>query len=347
MSDASKGNAKAVAVRVKSQTGGKVGGSKKHMLREMPIPKYIDQDRMHLNSVIVKPKAAAELRAICNDRRKKRETKRALKSNSAIGFEGIITFGKEAQGDFDKLTVEEQNAAYQEIAEAIAERVNSTVTGLVAHRDETAPHAHFQMPGFDLDGHPLNNTIKRGVTSEFQTIAAKVIKRHVATIERGRGKYERLKAGAEWSEVVNKSVRKLHVELPAEISELEIVRDELLAKIEKNERLALRAAERAAESEKAAKRVSDYERRERDARGALERVEADLESKRLAAVQIIDKAESQISEGKAAFKALSEAVKAVVPVEYQAAVREKYREGTGVKPVLPASQKNTDSGLKM
>jgi hypothetical protein len=199
------------------------------------------------------------------------------------------------------------------------------------------------MPGFDLDGHPLNNTIKRGVTSEFQTIAAKVIKNHVATIERGRGKYERLKAGAEWSEVVNRSVRKLHVDLPEEIAELEILRDELLAKIEKNERLALRAAEKAAESEKAAKLTETYENRVEAAKTALQGLEAEIERKELAAVQIIDKAEAKIAKAEASFNLLSESIKAVVPDEYVAAIREKYREGKEGKPVSVPSQNNTDS----
>lgn len=376
MSDSSSGNAKAVSVRVASQSGGQVGGGKKHMLRKKPIPKYIDQDRMHLNSIIEEPLQASDLREICKERRKQREGIRALKSNATIGFEGIITFGTEAQSDFEKLSVEDQDKAYREIAEAIAERVNSTVTGLVAHRDETAPHAHFQMPGFDLDGKPLSQTIKRGVTSEFQTIAAKVIKRHVETIERGRGKYERLAAGAEWSDVVNKSVRQLHEELPADIAKLEAERDELLAKIEKNERLAARSAEKASKSEAAAKRATTYENRAEAARTALQRLEGrigdldtkkrevaatearlgalerrsdeltnEIHSKEAEAVEIVDKAKAKVAMHEAAFKALSEAVKAIVPAGFEAAIREKYRELMGIKPASEKVPKHdSDSG---
>lgn len=369
MSDSSSGNPRAVSVRVRSQTGGKAGGSKKHMLREKPIPKYIDQDRMYLNSVIEEPLRAADLRKICKERRKHRTGIRALKSNAAIGFEGIITFGSEAQSDFEALTIEEQNKAYKEIADAIAGRVNSTVSGLVAHRDETAPHAHFQMPGFDLNGKPLSQTIKRGVTSEFQTIAAKVIKRHVQTIERGRGKYERLAAGAEWSDVVNKSVHQLHHELPADIAKLEAERDELLAKIEKNERLAARSAEKAAKSEAAAKRTVTYERRAEAAKTALQGLEGriggleakkrelattetrvaalerrsdkltgDIQSKEAEAVEIIDKAKAKVAMHEAAFKALSEAVKAIVPASIQDTIRAKYRELMGEKPPTSTNQ---------
>ena len=232
------------------------------------------------------------------------------------------------------------------------------------------------MPGFDLDGKPLSQTIKRGVTSEFQTIAAKVIKRHVGTIERGRGKYERLAAGAEWSDVVNKSVRQLHEELPADIAKLEAERDELLAKIEKNERLAARSAEKASKSEAAAKRSATYENRAEAAKAALQRLEGrigdldtkkqevastearlaalerrsdeltdEIHSKEAQAVEIIDKAKAKVAMHEAAFKALSEAVKAIVPASFEAAIREKYRELMGVKPASKKAPKpDNDSG---
>lgn len=363
MLENAEGNAKAISVRVKSLTGGKVGGSNKHTLRENPIPKYVDQDRMHLNSVIQKPLRATDLRELCKERRLQRPGIRALKKNASIAFEGIITFGKKAQFDFEQLSVDDQNKAYVEIAEAIAARVNTTVSGVVAHRDETAPHAHFQMPGFDLDGKPLSQSIKRNVTSEFQTIAANVIKRHVRTIERGRSKYERLANGADWSDVVNKSVRKLHHELPEDIAKLEEEREALLAKIDKNEKLAAKSAEKAARNDAAAKRVITYERRAETARqtlqalldkiSALEEKEKklaptearikDLERrsdelteeikiKENLAVDIIDKAQKRVAKYETAYKALAEAIKALVPAKLQAAISKKYRELLGTSP---------------
>ncbi len=271
--DLSSGNPKAISVRVKSNSGGQVGGSRRHMLRIAPIPKYIDKNKIHLNSILLSPLKAKELRDICTERRAQRGMERGLKRNAALAFEGIITFGHEAQADFEALSVEEQNKAYHDVAEAIAKRVGSTLSGLVAHRDESAPHAHFQMPAFDLNGKPLNQTIKRNVTRDIQTIASDVIKQHVQTIERGRDKYVRLANGADYADVINKAVSRLHTELPLEIDALEVEADAWREKIEKNMRLAAKSAEKAVDNEKAAKRGAAYERRAEAAREALRALE--------------------------------------------------------------------------
>lgn len=153
--------------------------------------------------------------------------------------------------------------------------MNTTLTGLVAHGDESAPHAHFQLPAYDLTGHPISETAKRGALRDLQTITAEVMGRHAPGIERGRSKLDRLKAGASPAEVVNRSVAQLHDELPIEIAKKEARLAELNAKIEKNERLAAAALEKAATNEakadKALKNAALYEgraekaRRERDA----------------------------------------------------------------------------------
>ena len=174
-----------------------------------------------------------------------RDTVRAMKSSAAVGMAGIITFGHEAQKIFEELTPDQQDAAYLETAETIAARLNTTLTGLVVHCDESAPHAHFQLPAYDLAGHPVSETAKRGAMRDLQTITAEVMGRHAPGIERGRSKLDRLKAGATPAEVVNRSVAQLHDELPFEIAAKEARLAELDAMIKKNERLAMEQEERA------------------------------------------------------------------------------------------------------
>lgn len=279
------GNSRAAQTRIKGKSAGAIGGQRAHDLRIGPQPGYVDPARAHLNRVLIAPQTGTQLRKVCEDRRALRLTARAMKSSAAVGMVGIITFGHEAQKIFETLTPDQQDAAYQETAEAIAKRLNTTLTGLVAHGDESAPHAHFQLPAYDLTGHPISETAKRGALRDLQTITAEVMGRHAPGIERGRSKQDRLKAGASPAEVVNRSVAQLHDELPIEIAEKEARLAELNAKIEKNERLAAAALEKAASSEakadKALKNAALYESRAENARQ-----ERDAEERALSNLQL-------------------------------------------------------------
>lgn len=256
-------------VRIAMLKAVSVGGQRAHDLRIGPQPDYVDPARFNQNRVLIEPLTGTKLRAICEQRRAQRETQRAMKSSASVGIAGIITFGHEAQKIFEKLTPKQQDAAYLETAEAVAARLKTTLTGLVPHGDESAPHAHFQMPAFDLTGHPVSETAKRGMLRDLQTITAQVMARHAPGIERGRSKIDRLRAGADPVDVVNKSVKELHDALPAEIAakraEADVAGaalvdaqarvDEMQARVEK-----LQAKERdltAAE----AKRLATYEKR--------------------------------------------------------------------------------------
>ena len=300
------GNPRAAQTRIKGKSAGGIGGQRAHDLRIGPQPDYVDAARAHLNRVLIEPRTGTQLRKVCEDRRALRLTARAMKSSAAVGVVGIITFGHEAQKIFEALTSEQQDAAYRETAEAIAERLNTTLTGLVAHGDESAPHAHFQLPAYDLTGRPVSETAKRAALRDLQTITAEVMGRHAPGIERGRSKVERLKGGATPAEVVNRSVAQLHDDLPVEIAQLETeiatkknqssdldgeiaarqgLLSELAAKIEKNERLAAAALEKAATNEakadKALKNAALYEGRAEKARG-----ERDAEERALSNLQL-------------------------------------------------------------
>lgn len=275
-----RGNSRAAQTRIKGKSAGAMGGQRAHDLRIGPQPGYVDPSRAHLNRVLIAPQTGTQLRKVCEERRALRATARAMKSSAAVGVAGIITFGHEAQKLFERLTREQQDAAYRETAQAIAARLNSTLTGLVVHADESAPHAHFQLPAYDLTGHPISETAKRGALRDLQTITAEVMGRHAPGIERGRSKLDRLKAGATPAEVVNRSVAQLHDDLPIEIAAKEAQLAELDAKIEKNERLAASALEKAAtnegKSEKALKNAALYEQRADKARQQVQALKTEL-----------------------------------------------------------------------
>ena len=314
------GNSKAAQVRIAMLKAVSVGGQRAHDLRIGPQPAYVAADRSDLNRVLIEPQTGTQLRAICEQRRSRRETARAMKSSAAVGVAGIITFGHEAQRLFERLTPAQQDAAYRETAEAVAARLNSSLTGLVVHADESAPHAHFQMPAFDMTGHPVSETAKRGALRDLQTITAEVMGRHAPGIERGRSRIERLKAGASYAETVNRAVRELHYDLPVEIAarkaELEVAMtklvaaqasvDEMQARVDK-----LHAKERdltAAE----AKRLATYEKRLADRQAEVAAAESAVETARDEADRLAGIAADakRSAESARAEQALAEAAKA-------------------------------------
>lgn len=219
--DMSRGNPRAVIVRAEVRSMAAYYQQLYHDLRRGPQPGYVDGTRSHLNTTIVAYKKGRQLRDICNTRRSKRATSRKLKSNAGVAVIGLIGFGIEAQEYFKSLSPGRQLAAYRRIARAIAERANTTLEGLVVHADETAPHAHFVLAGYNMDGEPLSGLMKKGMLSDFQSIAAEEIQRFEKRIERGRRRWERLEAGASYAETIHKSVRQLHAEIPADLAAAE------------------------------------------------------------------------------------------------------------------------------
>lgn len=293
------GNPKAAQTRIGTRNATAIGGQRAHDLRIGPQPSYVDADRSDLNRVLIEPLTGAKLRAICEERRALRLTARAMKSSAAVGVAGIITFGHEAQKLFERLAPDQQDAAYRETAEAIAARLGSTLTGLVVHADESAPHAHFQLPAYDLTGHPISETAKRGALRDLQTITFEVMARHCPGIERGNSKLDRLKAGASPSEVVNRSVAQLHGDLPAEIAAKEAELVEIAAKLDTNrDRLAKAEADLAraiaqngaesAKAEKIRRRAATYEARATKAQAEADRLAAELDAARASLARIED-----------------------------------------------------------
>jgi len=257
---------RAVSVRIAHKSARQSAGQRRHDTRTGRQPAYVDAARIEQNSVLIEPRPEKALRTECEARRRAaRPDLRAMPSNAAVATVGIITFGHEAKPVIEALPVAEQDRLFQATAERIADLCNTSLTGLVVHRDESAVHAHFQMPAYDRQGRPLTATVKRATTAAMQDVAAEVWRGH--GIERGMRKADRIAAGQPRSAWVNRSVRELHTDLPAEI---ELAR----ASLEKNQRLAEQVTAKIEAGQgdlaKLHKRAETYQRRIEAARAKLE-----------------------------------------------------------------------------
>lgn len=221
--DKKKGNKKAILGRLKHRSDVQANAQNRHDLRSGQQPKYVDRTRSPLNDVLIAPLGGAELNKICTARRDKRGLTKRAKKDGKVATTGLLAFGVEAQVWFEELDRATQNRAFLTIAEAICSRCNTTLTGLIVHRDESAVHAHFQMPSYDINGDPLTKTMTWSDYTRLQDLVAEVIKQFEPRIERGNRKWDRIAAGADPSETINRSVKRLHVDLPLEIEEEELL----------------------------------------------------------------------------------------------------------------------------
>lgn len=306
MSDEASSNPRAAMIRVEPKSASRYGGQRRHDLRIGHQPDYVDMSRVHLNRVLINPLTPGKLRSICEDRRSQRETKRAMRSDSCVAMVGLVGFGTEAQDLFSALTVEQQDAALREAVEMCALRMRTTVAGLVVHADETALHAHVVFPGFDLDGHPLTNTVKREALRGLQDDVAKVMGRYAPGIERGKSRMERLAAGADYSDTVHRSVRELHRDLPAEIeakrkvvTDLSAAEDAARVRVDEMQRRVDDLHARADLSEKEVKRLGVYEKRLSDRLDELRKAQAASEEAKAAAERLTNVARQEAHDARA------------------------------------------------
>jgi len=269
-------NPKAVSARLEPSGA----GQRAHDMRLGPQPEYVDQKRSHLNRVLIEPLTNNQLRDEWDRVKRAVGKKDKLRSNQNLSYAGIVTFGTEAQTIFGALTIEQQDAAFLDLAQRIAAKLDTALTGLVIHLDESALHAHFQIRGIADDGSMLSQRLKRAALREVQDLAAEVMAEHAPGIERGKAIKTRLDEGEDYAETVRRSVQQLHADLPAEIAAKEAELAEVQAKLQTNlDRLAKAQEEAATEgqkAEKARKRASTYEGRVQKAQGELDGIAGEL-----------------------------------------------------------------------
>lgn len=107
----------------------------------------------------------------------------------------------------------------RKLAQAIATRLQTSLHGLSLHGDEATIHAHFVLGAYDLTGRPLSTVTRPVLLAELQDLAAEVIAKHCPDIERSYRYGDRVAAGAALSDVLHKSVRQLHRELPYDFAQ--------------------------------------------------------------------------------------------------------------------------------
>lgn len=217
--DPRRSNPRAASIRLETRNASRLYYQRGHDLRKGKLPGYVDPDRLDLNRVLIPYPRVCEVRDICKERRSQRETERAMSRTVSIAMTGIITFGSEAAVMFDRLSPTQQDAAFRDLVQATADRLNTSVSGLTVHLDETTIHAHFELVGYTHDGHPLSQATRPGIFSELQDLTAEIMGRHCPGIERGRRYGERLAKGAEFRVVLHRSVKQLHHDLPYDLAE--------------------------------------------------------------------------------------------------------------------------------
>ena len=198
---------------------------------------------------------------------------RALKANAAIVTAAIVTFGRDAQCLLRAATPEVQDAAYVEIGNAIAARYDVDLLGAVVHCDESAPHCHLDFDCRTAAGKALSQELKG---AELQDIAAAAIRKHFPEITRGEAKAEKKRRGAPASEIINRSVRRLHEDLPAEIAAVEAELENLEVQRKKLEGRVAGLREKEELNSREAKRLQVYERRLDEKSAALDRLLGEL-----------------------------------------------------------------------
>ena len=285
-----KSNPKAAQVRIQSATASAYTGQRKHDLRKGAQPSYVDATKAEDNETLIDPPTAAQLRQVNEARRSLRNMRRAMRSDAAVAFVGILTFGAEAQTVFEALEPKTQAEAFEDAARAVAERLNTSLAGLVIHRDESAVHAHFVLPSYDLDGKPLTGTVKRQTLKDLQDVVAKAFQRHAPAIERGRSVSERLDAGATRAETIHRTVRQLHADLPAELAAKEAEAEAAAARVDEMRARVEKLEAKADLTDKEAKRLETYQARLEERVAAQEAAQAEAE--RLAQVARDDAAQA-------------------------------------------------------
>ncbi|WP_281991994.1 plasmid recombination protein [Sulfitobacter geojensis] len=293
----------AISVRVKHTHRSKYKNQRRHDLRIGVPPSYVQNKRSERNRVLVELPMPAVITARAKELREKTDPSRAMRADAAVATIGIITFGHAAQQIFEALTTAQQDDAYLEVAQSIADEYGTTIRGLVVHADETAPHAHVVWDCRDHDGVPMSRVMKG---SRLQDIAAEVIERHASGIERGVRKSVRIARGDKPSQIYNRSVQQLHQDLPLE---LEAKRQDLKQFSDRVDEMRARVEKLEAKEElnaKEGKRLATYRNRLAARLEEYTEAKAVLASKVQATDQreealnikerVLDKAEEQLDE---------------------------------------------------
>lgn len=213
-----------ISIRIKPLKSATIRGQLGHDFRQGVQPRYVDAPRSVLNTASAQPTHSDLIdhaRAKCA---------RPPRSDWSPCWSGIVTFGTDGQHIIDALPAVEQDRLYKQISQRISDYLKVDLHYISVHRDESAPHCHFMICGINNETgksiRPKPQDLKR-----LQDIAGECCA-HL-NITRGVEKSVRIARGEDYSKTIHRSVKQLHQDLPREIHNLEIMRDNLSALFKK------------------------------------------------------------------------------------------------------------------
>ena len=238
-------------------------------------PGYADPDRQHLNAVLHgHPVEQADLKAEL-ERLHLEHTGRRRRKDSALAWEGIITFSSDA----DLTDREAYDQAARKLVDEIAARHGfSEPLWLVHHGDESRPHYHFAFANAHAEtAKPVR--LSPSDMRQLQDLAGEVFS--PLGLTRGKPKEQRIADGEPAHKWINRSVQQLHNDLPAEIEALKQRIEELTEKERKAaarlEKTQAKLEQAQGENERLQKRLETYQRRLESAQKELKQAQAEIE----------------------------------------------------------------------
>lgn len=260
-----------VSVRLRKTSN--VAGRVAHDFRTR-TPGYADPDRQHLNAVLHgHPVEQADLKAEL-ERLHLEHTGRRRRKDSALIWEGIITFSADA----DLTDRKAYDAAAQRLVNEIAARHGfNEPLWLVRHEDESRPHYHFAFANAHAKtAKPVR--LSPSDMRQLQDMAGQCFE--PLGLSRGKPKAERIADGEPAHKWLNRSVRQLHHDLPAEIEALKQRIEELTEKERKAaarlEKTQAKLEQAQGENEQLQKRLETYQKRLEKTQQELKQAQAEI-----------------------------------------------------------------------
>jgi len=284
-SSGSKGGNNMASISIRMKKTSNVAGRVAHDFRKR-TPKYVDPWKKYLNATLLGHPIEQDALRKNLERTHKEKTGRSRRKDSALIWEGIITFSHDA----DLTDIEAFDQAAIKLLDQIAERHGfNNPLWLVRHEDESRPHYHFAFTNAHADtAKPVR--MSPYDMRQLQDLAGQCFE-HLS-LTRGKSKKQRIADNEPAHKWINRSVKQLHNDLPTEIKELETERktieqqiDKLKEKERKNHELLERTLKKIKEAsiedkklqEKLQKRAETYERRMKNTEKEIKEKESELE----------------------------------------------------------------------
>lgn len=155
-----------------------------HDLRRSTIQDGVDRSRTHLNSVLIYPPTAEaiqhrriECAALLRDS--------ASENGTAVSTRMEISLLGDLPKRFSAIDIDLQDRFFEDVAQAVASALSTSLLSLCVHRDEKELHAHAIIGALDDFGAPLTKAKRFTFLSEIHALVAGIAWKYLASAERG------------------------------------------------------------------------------------------------------------------------------------------------------------------